>query len=73
MSDPLIATFTAGSETSSVLFPVVLDNIVESNETFDVRLTVPPGLGASIRTGSPNFAIATIIDSTGINEYNYTM
>lgn len=64
MSDTLIATFTAGSTTSSVSFPVVLDNVTESDETFDVILTVPQT--RSIRTGSPSTATAIIIDSTGI-------
>ena len=65
MSRPLIATFTAGSVTSSVSFPVVLDNIVEpTNETFNVALTVPPT--PSIRAGNRRVATVTIIDSTGI-------
>ena len=63
MSDPLIASFSAGSTSSSVSFPVILDNLVESNETFDLLLTVPQS--QSIRTGNPSIATAIIIDSTG--------
>lgn len=63
MSDPLTAVFNAESTSSSVTFPVVLDNLVESNETFDLVLTVPPT--TSISTGSPRIARAIIIDSTG--------
>lgn len=65
MSDSLTATFTAGSDTTSVSFPVVLDNIVEPmNETFDMFLTELPG--QSIRIGNLRNARAFIIDSTGI-------
>ena len=64
VSDPLTATFTAGSTTSSVSFPIVLDNVVEPSETFDVSLMVPLNLSPSIRA-NPRNARATITDSTG--------
>ena len=64
MSDTLTAVFDAESTSSSVSFPVLLDDLVESNETFDLQLFVPQT--QSIRTGSPSIARAIIIDSTGI-------
>ena len=60
----------ANSTTASVSFPVVLDDIEETNETFDVSLMVPSSLAPSIQAGSPRFARATIIDSTGIVNVN---
>ena len=76
VSDPMTATFTAGSTTSSVSFPIVLDNLVEPSETFDVSLMVPSSLRPSITAGSPQSAVVTITDSTGtvdviLNFFNY--
>ena len=61
----MTATFTAGSTTSSVSFPIVLDNIVEPSETFAISLEVPSNLRPSITAGSPQDAVVTITDSTG--------
>ena len=41
VSNPLIASFAAGSSTSSVAFPVILDNVSERNEMFLMILSVP--------------------------------
>lgn len=73
MSDVLIATFTANSTTSSVSFPVLLDNVVEGNETFEVVLRVPTNLSPSIVTGRPSSAMVIIIDSTGIMNIQYSI
>ena len=66
----MTATFNAESTMSSVTFPVVLDNIVESNETFGVSLRVPSNLSPSITSSSPSIATAIIIDSTGNVYFN---
>ena len=71
MSEPLIATFMANSTIASVSFPIVLDDIEEPDETFDVSLMVPSRLAPSIQAGSPRLATATITDSTGIVNVNF--
>ena len=71
MSEPLIATFMANSTNASVSFPIVLDDIEEPDETFDVLLMVPSSLTPSIKAGSPRLATATITDSTGIVNINF--
>lgn len=65
MSNPLTASFAAGSSTSSVAFPVILDDVTERNEMFLMSLSVPAAFSSFLRVSSPSSATATIIDSTG--------
>lgn len=58
----LTATFNAGFRTSTVNVPVMMDNIVEGQETFD--LTVMSDI-PRITTGPRSTATGVIIDSTG--------
>ena len=59
-----IATISAGSTIGAVNIPVVNDNIVEGNETFNMSLTVPPSLGPRIKADVITSATATIIDTS---------
>ena len=49
---------------SNVSVPVIVDNIVEEKEVFNLRLNVPSSLGPAITAGHRNMAIGSIIDST---------
>ena len=48
----LTATFDSGMTMSNVSVPVIVDNIVEEHEEFDLRLDVPSSLGSAITAGS---------------------
>ena len=61
---PLTATFDSGMTMSSVSVPVMDDNIVERNETFNVILKIPPSVNRRIMTDAQNIAMVTITDST---------
>ena len=65
VSNPLTASFAAGSSTSSVAFPVILDNVSERNEMFLMSLSVPEAFSSFLRVSSPSSATGIIIDSTG--------
>ena len=45
---------------------MINDNIVEGNETFNIRLNIPSSLGPGILAGSITSATGTIIDTTGV-------
>ena len=48
---------------SNVSVPVILDNIVEEHEEFDLRLNVPSSLGPAITAGSGDTATGVITDN----------
>ena len=48
---------------SNVSVPVIVDNIAEEHEEFDLMLTVPSSLGPAITAGSRDTATGVIIDS----------
>ena len=59
---PLTATFASDSSTSSVMVPVIVDNIVEMTEEFTLTLTVPMLRG--ITAGSITTATGMIVDTS---------
>ena len=50
---------------SSVSVPVIDDDIVEENETFDVILNIPSSVSRGITLGGRSSATIIITDSTG--------
>lgn len=62
-SDPINATFTAGSTSTVINVSVTVDKIVERLETFDLNLTIPFSLKDKIIVGKINTAVASIIDN----------
>lgn len=60
-TSPLTATFASGAVVSRVSVPVFADSQIESNEQFDLMLTIP----SSLREGLITMATGIIIDSTG--------
>ena len=65
------ATIAAGTNSSMVNIPVINDNIVEGDETFNMSLTVPSSLGLGIRTGTITNVTVTIIDTSGKHYHWY--
>jgi len=61
------ATFSAEETTTSLNISVYRDDIFESNETFDILLSLPPFLNLNIKVDNNDSAKAIIIDSTGKN------
>ena len=49
---------------SNVSVSVIVDNIAEEHEEFDLRLDVPSSLGPAITAGSRNTATGVIADNT---------
>ena len=64
ISVPQTVTIIAGTNSSTITIPVVNDNIVERNETFNMSLTTPSSLCPGITTGAIASATATIIDTS---------
>ena len=62
-STPITATFTAGTNSTTINVPVTSDNITEIPETFDLHFTIPPSL-SRVAPGDINISIANITDST---------
>ena len=63
-SNPIMATFTAGSTNAMVDVPVTMDGIVERPETFDLNFTISSSLQGQIIPGVNTTAIAIITDDT---------
>ena len=63
-SNPIMATFTAGSTSAMVNVPVTMDSIVERGEAFDLRFTIPSSLQGQVIPGAITTATAVITDDT---------
>ena len=65
-SNPLNATFTAGSNSTVVNVPVIKDDIAEESETFDLNFTIPLSLEKidKIMPGTITEAVGNITDNT---------
>ena len=63
-SNPIIASFNAGANITTINIPVINDNITEETETFDLSLTIPLSLSGLIMLGSISKATGSIIDDT---------
>ena len=57
-------TFTAGSISAVANVPVIMDNIVEGPEIFDLSLDIPSSLQGQVIPGTITKAIGSIIDNT---------
>ena len=66
-SNPIMATFTAGSTSAMVNVPVTVDDIVEKLETFDLSFTIPSSLQGQIMPGVNTTAVGIILDDTSKN------
>ena len=61
-SNPIIASFNAGANITTINIPVINDNITEETETFDLTLTIPLSLSGQVVLGNISRAIGKIID-----------
>ena len=60
----LTATFTNGSNITTVEIPIINDTIVEKNEVFNVTINLPKTTGVRVMVGDRSTATAVIIDSS---------
>ena len=63
-SNPINATFTAGTNSTTINIPVNKDDIVEGTEMFNLHIIIPSSL-KDVILGKQNTAIVHIYDSTG--------
>ena len=70
-----MATFTAGTTSTTVNVPLINDSIAEGPETFDLSFTIPSSLSGRVIPGTITEAIGTITDDTGkiINLLHFAM
>lgn len=64
-SNPINATFAAGSASVTVNVLVTKDTIVEPSEAFDLTFNIPSSLNSRVLPGTLTEADGIIIDSTG--------
>ena len=63
-SNPIMATFTAGSTSATVDVPVTVDSILEKPETFNLSFIIASSLQGQIMPGVNTTAVGTILDDT---------
>ena len=62
--DPITATFTAGTNITTINVTVMMDDIVEGTEMFDLSIVLPPS-DSDIILNRQSTATVNIYDSTG--------
>ena len=60
-----MATFTAGTNSTTVNLTLINDSIAEGPETFDLTITIPPSLRGQVIPGTITEAVGNITDDTG--------
>ena len=63
-STPIIATFAAGSTSTTINVPVTVDSIAEPVETFDLSFTISSSLSGQVGQGRITDAVGAILDAT---------
>ena len=63
IASTLTAIFASGMKMSIVSVPVIVDNVFERQEKFNLKLNVPSSLGPAIVAGGRNRAKGVITDS----------
>ena len=63
-STPITATFTAGTNSTTISIPVNKDDIVEGTEMFNLHINMPL-LNSDVILGTQSTAVVYIYDSTG--------
>ena len=66
ISTPITATFPAGVNSTTVDVPVIIDNVVEENETLQLEIFLPAPVKFAVQLGNPAKAIAIITDSSSM-------
>jgi len=70
-STPITATFTAGTNSTTVNVPVTNDSIAEKSETFDLNFNIPSSLSGRVMPGTITKAVGNITDDTGKIRISY--
>ena len=64
-SNPVNATFPAGTITATINIPITNDSHTEELETFDLRITVPPPIDRRLSVRGITTAVGRIFDRSG--------
>ena len=64
-STPLVATFVVGTNRTEISIPITEDEIIETEEEFELIFTIPLSISDVIIAGTNMTATGVIIDSTG--------
>ena len=59
-----MATFIAGTTSTTVTVPLINDSIAEGPEIFDLSLSIPSSLSGQVELGTITEAVGYIIDDT---------
>ena len=63
-STPIIATFTANTNRTTINVSVTKDVIAEESETFNLNFTIPSSLSGWVIPGNITTAVGNITDDT---------
>ena len=64
ISTPIMATFAAGTTSTTINVPVINDTLREGSETFDLSFTIPPSLNGEVIPGSITAAVGNITEDS---------
>lgn len=64
-----MATFTAGTTSTTVNVPLINDSVAEGPETFNLSLSIPSSLSGRVIPGTITEAVGNITDDTGKAEF----
>ena len=70
-SGPFIASFPAGSTTSSVIVPIMDDQLLEGDETFAAQLQIPSNVPDTVVLGENPVAQVVIDDNEEVITINF--
>jgi len=65
ISIPIMATFAAGTTSTTINVPVINDTLREEPETFDLSFTIPSSLNGQVIPGSITAAVGNISEDSG--------
>lgn len=72
-STPITATFPAGVNSTTINIPVISDNIVEENETLQLKIFVPVPTKYAVESGNSALIIITDNSSTYVHMYIFSI
>ena len=64
ISTPIMATFAAGTTSTTINVPLINDNLREGSETFDLSFTIPSSLSGQVIPGSITAAVGNITEDS---------
>ena len=72
-STPITATFSVGTNSTTINVPVTKDIIAEEMETFNLNFSLPLSVSGKVIPGVITTATGSIVDDTGKREWLVTI